>query len=127
MINLMQQWQELKAMEAEIKQKRYEVETKIALTCNYDALSGKSKTLQQDGFKIGFTPQKEKKVDYEKLKKIQSQYQIPQSEIDRLFKLKPSVVSDEFKKLDAASANIINGAITVNINKPTLKITKLGE
>ena len=129
-LTLEQQFLELKAMEAEVKEKRYEVEAKIALAYRYDTLSGKSQkfvTQNTSGEKLDvqFTASQVRKVDYEKLREIATQYGIPQTEIERLFRLKAEVNNSEFNALPQANKDILNGAITVQINKPTLKITPI--
>ena len=129
-LTLEQQFLELKAMEVEVKEKRYKVEAKIALSYRYDTLSGKCKrfiTENASGKKLDvqFTASQVRKVDYEKLREIATQYGIPQAEIERLFRLKAEVNSAEFNDLPQANKDILNGAITVQINKPTLKITPI--
>ena len=129
-LTLEQQFLELKAMEAEVKEKRYEVEAKIALAYRYDTLSGKSQkfvTQNASGEKLDvqFTASQVRKVDYEKLREIATQYGIPQTEIERLFRLKAEVNISEFNALPQANKDILNDAIFVQINKPTLKITPI--
>lgn len=116
---------ELKAMEAEIKEKRYAIEQKIAQNYGYDYLCGKSKSLKTENFEIQFSASQVKKVDCEKLRAIQNQYGIPQEEIERLFRFKAEINSSEFNALSEVNKNILNSAITVQINKPTLKITPI--
>jgi pyruvate dehydrogenase complex dehydrogenase (E1) component len=127
-LTLEQQFLELKEMEAEIKERRFALETKIARAYQYDTLSGKSKRFitenaNGENFDVQFSASQVKKVDYEKLREIQTQCSIPQQEIERLFRLKAEVNSSEFNALPEANKDILNSAITVQINKPTLKIT----
>jgi pyruvate dehydrogenase complex dehydrogenase (E1) component len=122
------QFLELKEMEAQIKERRFMLEQKIASQYSYDILSGKSKkfitqTASGEKFDIQFSASQVKKVDYEKLREIQTQYNIPQQEIERLFRLKAEVNSSEFNTLSSEHKEILNSSITVQINKPTLKIT----
>lgn len=129
-ITLEQQFLELKAMDAEIKEKRFAVEAKIASTYGYDTLSGKSQRFITEGtnggkLDIQFTASQAKKVDYDKLREIQTQYGIPQAEIERLFRFKVEVNASEFNALPQLNKDILNGAVTIQINKPTLKITTL--
>lgn len=129
-ITLEQQFLELKAIEAEVKQKRYAVEQKIASAYKYDTLSGKSQRFITDAangekLDIQFTASQAKKVDYDKLREIQTQYGIPQAEIERLFRFKVEVNASEFNALPQLNKDILNGAVTIQINKPTLKITTL--
>ena len=127
-LTLEQQFLELKAMETEVKEKRYEVEAKIASAYNYDTLSGKSKkfiteNIEGDKYDVQFSASQVRKVNYDKLREIATQYGIPQAEIERLFRLKAEVNTSEFNALPQANKDILNSAITVQINKPTLKIT----
>lgn len=129
-LTLEQQFLELKEMEAQVKERRFVLETKIASAYQYDTLSGKSKrfiteTASGGKLDIQFSASQVKKVDYEKLREIQTQYVIPQSEIERLFRFRVEVNSNEFNALPQANKDILNGAITVQINKPTLKITPI--
>lgn len=129
-ITLEQQFLELKAMEAEIKEKRFAVEAKIASAYKYDTLSGKSQRFITEGTKgekldIQFQASQTKKVDYDKLREIATQYKIPQAEIERLFRFKVEVNASEFNALPQLNKDILNGAVTIQINKPTLKITTL--
>ena len=129
-LTLEQQFLELKEMEAQIKERRFALETKIANAYQYDALSGKSKrfiTENVNGEKldIQFSASQVKKVDYEKLRDIQTQYGIPQAEIERLFRFKVEVNASEFNALPQPNKDILNSAVTVQINKPTLKITQI--
>ncbi len=122
------QFLELKEMEAQIKERRFMLEQKIANQYSYDVLSGKSKkfiaeNINGEKYEVQFSASQVKKVDYEKLREIQMQYAIPQQEIERLFRLKAEVNSSEFNSLPQANKEILNSAITVQINKPTLKIT----
>jgi pyruvate dehydrogenase complex dehydrogenase (E1) component len=120
---LEQQFLELKEMEAEIKERRFALEQKIASMYGYDVLTGKSKTFKGDVYEVQFSASQVKKVNYEKLREIQSQQGIPQSEIERLFRIKAEVNTSEFNTLPLPNKDILSGAITVQINKPTLKIT----
>lgn len=125
-----QQFIELKEMEAQIKERRFVLEQKIASNYSYDILSGKSKKFVTEIagvglFDIQFTASQVRKVDYEKLREIQTQYGIPQAEIERLFRLKAEVNTSEFNALPQENKDILNSAITIQINKPTLKITPI--
>jgi hypothetical protein len=127
---LEKQFLELKEIESQVKERRYALETKIASAYQYDTLSGKSKkfiteNVNGEKYDIQFSASQVRKVDYEKLREIQTQYGIPQQEIERLFRLKAEVNSSEFNALPDANKEILNGAITVQINKPTLKITPI--
>ncbi len=127
-MTLEQQFLELKEMEAQVKERRFALEQKIASAYGYDVLSGKSKkfiteTATGEKIDVQFSASQVKKVDYEKLREIQTQYGIPQQEIERLFRLKAEVNSAEFNALPEANKEILNSAITVQVNKPTLKIT----
>lgn len=129
-LTLEQQFLELKAMEAQLKEDRFALETKIASAYQYDTLSGKSKrfiteTASGEKLDIQFSASQVKKVDCDKLREIQLQNNIPQEVIDRLFRFKAEVNSTEFNALPQANKDILNGAITVQINKPTLKITPI--
>jgi pyruvate dehydrogenase complex dehydrogenase (E1) component len=129
-ITLEQQFLELKAIEVEVKEKRYQVEAKIASAYCYDTLSGKSQRFITEGangekLDIQFQASQAKKVDYDKLREISTQYGIPQAEIERLFRFKVEVNSAEFNALPQLNKDILNGAVTIQINKPTLKITTL--
>ena len=125
---LEQQFLELKEMEAQVKERRFMLEQKIANQYQYDILSGKSKkfiteTATGEKIDVQFSASQVKKVDYEKLREIATQYGIPQAEIERLFRFKVEVNSTEFNALPQPNKDILNSAITVQINKPTLKIT----
>lgn len=124
-LTIEQQFLELKAMEAEVKEKRFSLEQKIAIQYGYDAITGKSKSFKTDDYEVQFTASQVKKVCYEKLREIQTQYGIPQDEIEKLFRLKAEVNTSEFNALPQENKDILNGAITVQINKPTLKITPI--
>lgn len=124
------QFLELKEMEAHIKERRFALEQKIASTYGYDSLSGKSKkfyaeNINGEKYEVQFSASQVRKVDYEKLREIATQYGIPQNEIERLFRLKAEVNTSEFNALPQENKDILNSAITVQINKPTLKITTL--
>jgi len=124
-ISLEQQFRELKEIEAEVKEKRYAVEQKIINAYGYEILTGKSKSFKGDVYEVQFSASQVKKVDCDKLREIQIQNNIPQEVIDRLFRFKAEVNSTEFNALPQANKDILNGAITVQINKPTLKITPI--
>jgi hypothetical protein len=124
-LTLEQQFLELKEIEAEVKEKRYAVEQKIIDAYGYEILTGKSKFFKGDVYEVQFSASQVKKVDCEKLREIQIQNNIPQEVIDRLFRFKAEVNSTEFNALPQGNKDILNGAITVQINKPTLKITPI--
>lgn len=123
-LSLHEQFLELKEMEAQVKQKRYEVEAKIAIHYGYDALSGRSQKIKDNDFEIQFSASQVKKVDYVKLREIQAQFNIPQADIEKLFRHKLEVNSAEFNALPQEQKDILNSAIAIQINKPTLKIIK---
>lgn len=127
-LTLEEQFLELKAMEAQVKEKRYEVEAKIALNYRYNTLSGKSQkfyteTSSGEKMDVMFMASQTRKISYERLRQIQIKNGIPQEEIERLFRFKIEVNVAEFNALPKANKDILNGAITIQINKPTLKIT----
>lgn len=124
-MNKYQQWLELKEMEAQCKERRFALENEIAQIVGYDPISGKGTKKFDDDFEIKFTPSKARKVDYDKLKEIQKVNNIPQTEIDKLFRFNVLLNVSEYNSLPEYQQKILDDCITVQINKPTLKITLL--
>ena len=126
-LNKYQQWIELKKMESELKEKRFALENEIAQIVGYNPLSGKSTKKNDEDFEIKFTPSKARKVDYDKLKEIQQVNQIPQTEIEKIFRFNVLLNVSEYNQLPEYQQKILEDCITLQINKPTLKITPLEE
>ena len=120
---LYDQLMELKQAEAEIKAKRFEVEAKIAEVNHYDMECGKSKAYDVGNYNINFTVRTNRKVDYLKLKELQKNCNIPQEEIERVFRFKPEVNMAEYKRLTAHNKRIFDSVIETSFGKPSLKIT----
>jgi hypothetical protein len=114
---------ELKQVEAEIKAKRFEIEQKIADAHHYNMDCGKSKTFERDNYEINFTVRTNRKVNYVKLKELQQSCNIPQEEIERVFRFKPEVNMAEYKTLNANNKQIFDSVIEKSFGKPSLKIT----
>jgi hypothetical protein len=122
------QFLELKEMEAQIKERRFMLEQKIASQYSYDVLSGKSKkfiseNINGEKYEVQFSASQTRKVSYERLKQIQRKNGIPQEEIERIFRFKLEVDISEFNALPKQNKEILNEVIFVQVNKPTVKIT----
>lgn len=122
-MTLYDQLLEIKEMEAQCKAKRYEIEARIAEANHYDMECGKSKAYDVGKYDVNFTVRTNRKVNYTKLKELQKECNIPQEEIERVFRFKPEVNMAEYKRLTAHNKRIFDSVIETSFGKPSLKIT----
>ena len=123
-MSLYEEWLQIKEYEAQAYTRRVEIEKQLLAKFQIGTLEG-SKTIKEDGFKVGLTGKLNKKIDVEALRSLPNEFpEITNEVLGRVFRWTPEVNAKEWKEEGKNVLNILSRAITVTPSKISFTITK---
>ena len=121
---LCEEYMQIKEYEAQAYTRRVEIEKQLLARFQIETMEG-SKTIKEDGFKVGLTGKLNKKIDLDALKSLPNEFpEITNEVLGRVFRWTPEVNAKGWKEEDKSILNILSRAITVTPYKISFTITK---
>ena len=123
-MSLYEEWLQIKEYEAQAYARRVEIEKQLLVKFQIGTIEG-SKTIKEDGFKVGLTGKLNKKIDVEALRSLPNEFpEITNDVLGRVFRWTPEVNAKEWKEESKDILSILSRAITVTPSKISFTITK---
>jgi len=123
-MSLYEEWLQIKEYEAQAYTRRVEIEKQLLAKFQIGTIEG-SKTIKEDGFKVGLTGKLNKKIDVEALRSLPNEFpEITNDVLGRVFRWTPEVNAKEWKEESKDILSILSRAITVTPSKISFTITK---
>jgi len=121
---LCEEYMKIKEWEAKSAARKLAIETELLKNYQISKLEG-SKTLRDEGFKIGLLGRTNKTVNAEALRSLPSEYpEITNEVLGRVFRWKPEIDAKAWKEQSKEVTEILSRAITVTPAKITFNISK---